>query len=103
MVLDPHALRAPKTALHAVVAVVLALVVSAAAPLSGGTGENISTGIRLVECTDGGALVASHFDGHRTAEPRSSILHPCGTSATQLIRAIERAQWRTALPPPAVA
>lgn len=103
MLLDPPAHRTPKTAIHAMVAVLLALVVSAAAPLSGASGEGSLTGIRFVQMADGGAPVACHVDLLVRSEATSSALPPAHSASTQLVRAAERALWRTALPPPAAA
>lgn len=85
------------------VAVLLALVVSAAAPLSGASGEGSLTGIRFVQLADGGAPVACHADLLTASHATSSVLPAARTASTQLVRAAERALWRTALPPPAAA
>ena len=101
---DTQANRSPKTAIHAMVAVVLALVVSAAAPLTGDSSERSLAGIRLVQCTEGSTLAACSADWlHVRGLDAASMHRAAPASAVQLVRAAERAQWRTALPPPAAA
>ncbi len=99
---EPTPARTPgkTSAIHAVVAVLLALVVSATAPLGGSAKERVETDVRLVQCS------AEHAAAIRVAvlpDCQRSGLDECLGSAnasTQIIRATERTRWMSALPPP---
>jgi hypothetical protein len=89
------------SALHAVVAVLLALMVSAAGPLGGASKESSDTDVRLVQCSAEHAAairvgVLPDFSGGSAVERCAHTPAP-----TQLIRSQERARWTSALPPPA--
>lgn len=101
MLADTPTARGPHAAIHAMVAVVLALVVSAAAPLSGGASENTLAAIRLVHGTGCPGMVASQTAWQLMGVAPARDAEPVCDPATRLVRARERDCWRAALPPPA--
>lgn len=92
--------HAPRTAVQAVVAVLLALVVAAAAPLAGGQGERTMATVLLVQGLQNG--VASAAVGAWSLD-RSVVRVPQGVRSSALTSrasVAHRGHWRTALPPP---
>jgi len=103
MVHDHATTRSPGAALHAVLAVLLTLMVTAAAPVTGVNAAAYEASVRLVEANTSGlhAIVSAALaadDAIGTDKGDSSASHGLDRA-----RSFERAQWRSALPPPACA
>ncbi len=96
----PHA-HAPRTTVQAVVAVLLALVVAAAAPLAGGSGERSMAAVLLVQGlrTPDATAASSRWSAAAARTPVAA--RDRAGAAPSTVLAVHRDLWRTALPPPA--
>lgn len=103
MVHDHATTRSPGAALHAVLAVLLTLMVTAAAPVTGASASSYEASVRLVECHSSGlyAAVSAALAGSDAARVETRATP--ATPGLDLARSFERGQWRSALPPPACA